>query len=87
MRHEIRWAIPKEKSAPCSLGRNGCINTFGIEAWPAGNEVIVSPLRRNGDAARCVIALPADATVMNQVIGLLGKVRDEIAARPAQAPS
>lgn len=86
MRQELRWAIPKDKSAPCSLGRNGCINTYGIEAWLA-DVVILSPLRRNGETARCVIALPADEAVLTQVIGMLGKLRDEIAAHPAQVPT
>jgi hypothetical protein len=49
--------------------------------------VIVSPLRKNGQTARCAIALPADATILNQVIGILGKLRDELAARPAQVTS
>ena len=87
MRQEIRWTLAKDKSAPCSLGRNGPVNTFGIEAWEAGDEVIISPLRKNGAAARCAIALPADATILNQVIGILGKLRDELAARPAQVTS
>jgi len=87
MRQEIRWAIPEDKTAPCSLGRNGCINTFGLEAWITGNEVIVSPLRKSGDAARCAIALPADVTILNQIIEIFGKVRDEIASRPAQVTS
>jgi hypothetical protein len=79
--------MPKDKSAPCSLGRNGPVKTFGIEAWIAGGDVIVSPLRKNGQTARCAIALPADATILNQVIGILGKLRDELAARPAQVTS
>jgi hypothetical protein len=87
MRQEIRWTLAKDKSAPCSLGRNGPVNTFGIEAWEAGDEVIISPLRKNGAAARCAIALPADMTILNQAIAMLGRVRDEITARPAQAPS
>jgi hypothetical protein len=44
-------------------------------------------LRKNGQSARCAIALPADMTILNQVIGMIGKVRDELAARPAQVTS
>jgi hypothetical protein len=80
MRQEIKWVVPPGKSPPISLGRNGCINTLGIEIWYTTDEVFLSPLRSNGETGRCAIALPADATILNEVIRILGNVRDQIAA-------
>jgi hypothetical protein len=57
----IRKVIFKNNRQTDSLGRNGWINTHGIDIQYDSREMItLSPIRKNTDIGRCQIQIPVE---------------------------
>ena len=63
MSKEIKWKVDGYWAIPMSLGRNGYIQTHGlqVQSAPAWDEVEIYPITSKGHKGRCKIKFPKEA--------------------------
>lgn len=74
MRKIIKW----EKTKTVSVGRNGSIQTTGIDVLTIGQDVVLSPFTSRVDIANCQVSFPADRIVLSELIETLEKIRESL---------
>jgi hypothetical protein len=58
----MNWDVHFDRPTRQNLGRHGYTTSHGLQVfcgWKS-NEIWLSPLKRNGEAARCSIAIPVE---------------------------